>query len=198
VDPVPLERLSVTEYLSRERTSAERHEYVNGTAYAMAGGTPLHAALCANVTVALGSQLRGQPCRVASSDLRVHVPATGLYTYPDVTVVCGQVELHAQDDTVIVNPRVVVEVLSEATESYDRGAKFSHYRALASLEEYLLVARDGRRLEHYRRLPSGQWLLTVADAEDGPGAGVELPALGVRLAIADVLDGIEVFAPPPG
>ncbi|UJR79420.1 Uma2 family endonuclease [Sandaracinus amylolyticus] len=188
------QRVSESEYLALERTSVEKHEYVNGEMFAMAGGTPLHAAIAANLAGALRNALRGKPCGVASSDLRVHVRSTGLYTYPDLTVVCGRVELHPEDDTVITNPTLIVEVLSKTTEAYDRGAKFAHYEHIPSLAEYLLVSADARRLEHYRRLDTGQWLRTVVDANDTPEGTLELPTLAARIAIADILEGLAIFA----
>jgi Uma2 family endonuclease len=187
-------RISEREYLALERTSEDRHEYVNGEMYAMAGGSPLHAAIAANLSRVLGNALRGSRCGVASSDLRVHVRATGLYTYPDLTVVCERVERHPEDDTVIVNPRVIVEVLSDSTEAYDRGAKFRHYEQIPSLAEYLLVSADARRFEHFQRLESGQWLRTVVDADVDPAGVLELPTLGARVAIAEVLEGLDIFA----
>jgi Uma2 family endonuclease len=191
----PRERMTESDYLALERSSLEKHEYVNGERFGMAGGTPLHAAICANVARALGNALRGKGCGVASSDLRVHVPQTHLYTYPDVTVVCGRIETLATDDTVIVNPALIVEVLSESTEAYDRGAKFAHYERLPSLSGYLLVASDGRRLEHFQRVPGDRWLRSVLDAREQPSGSLALEPLGIAVAIADVVEGLDIFAP---
>lgn len=189
----PQRHVTEAEYLALERTSEVRHEYVNGEMHAMAGGTPLHAAIAANLTAALRVALRGSDCGVASSDLRVHVRATGFYTYPDLTVVCGRVERHPEDDTVILNPTLVAEVLSPSTEAYDRGAKFRHYERIQTLAEYLLVAADGRRLEHFRRLPTGQWLRTVVDASDEGDHVLELPSVRASIRLEDVTDGLDIF-----
>ncbi|MDQ3035487.1 MAG: Uma2 family endonuclease [Myxococcota bacterium] len=190
----PRQLISEAGYLAFERTAAEKHEYVNGEMYAMAGGSPLHAAIAASLARILGNALVGSRCGVASSDLRVHVRSTGLYTYPDLTVVCDRVQRHPDDDTVIVNPTLIVEILSASTEAYDRGAKFRHYEHIPSLAEYLLVSADGRRLEHFRRLESEQWLRTVADADDDPESTLELPALGARITLRELLQGLEIFS----
>jgi Uma2 family endonuclease len=175
------------EYLELERSSALKHEFMNGEAWAMSGGTPEHSLIAANVVGELRNRLRGGPCRAYQSDLSVHVAATGLYAYPDATVICGPIELHPRDGRSALNPRVIVEVLSESSEAYDRGAKFQHYGRIATLAEYVLVAQDQRRVEHYRRLESGQWLLTAYP----PGAEVELPALGVALPLGEIYEGLE-------
>jgi Uma2 family endonuclease len=175
------------EYLALERASSRKHEFVNGEAVAMAGGSPRHALIANNVGGELRARLRGGPCRVFQSDLSVHVAATGLYTYPDVTVVCGTPRLHPKDGRSVLNPKVVVEVLSASSEAYDRGAKFAHYQRLPDIAEYVLVAQDQRRVEHYRRLDTGQWLLTTREGE----GEVELPALGVVLALDEVYAGVE-------
>lgn len=176
------------QYVALERASAAKHELVNGEIVAMSGGSPAHSLIAANVTRLLGNLLVSDPCAVFNSDLRVVVKATGLTTYPDVTVVCGPRELHPEDDHAITNPRVILEVLSPTTEAYDRGAKFAHYQSVPSLEEYVLVASVGRRIEHYRRQPTGQWLLTTHVADD---ASVELPALGGSVRLGDVYAKVE-------
>lgn len=196
MNPAPSCEMSEAAYLAFERRSEEKHEFLRGQVYAMAGGTPLHAAIAMNVGSALRAALRGTSCGVASSDLRVHVPKTSLYTYPDLTVICGRVEVHPEDDTVVLNPRLLVEILSPTPEAYDRGAKFAHYERIPSLAEYLLVTADGRRLEHFRRIAAetpSQWVRSVVDANDEPDGALALPCLGIELRVADVLDGLELF-----
>lgn len=184
------------EYLDFETTAERKHEYVNGRIYAMAGGDPVHSLLSANVIVALGVALRDRPCTVHTSDLRVNVQATTLFTYPDVTVVCGQIDRHPKSRTTIRNPVVVVEVLSPSTEAWDRGGKFAHYQKLPSLQEYVMVSQEGRRLERYRRLDTGEWAL---QALEGEGGSISLISLGVELRIDDVYLKVELAAPvkPP-
>jgi Uma2 family endonuclease len=180
--PAP-DHMTYAEYLAAEAASATKHEYLRGEVYAMAGGTPEHAALAMAVGRDLGNQLRGQPCRVFSSDLRVRVEATDLSTYPDVTVVCGRLERSEVDQNAAVNPVLIVEVLSDSTEAYDRGEKFAHYRRLPSLKEYLLVSQKEPRLEVYRRNDAGHWVLFEARR----GESLELASLpGVQLATDEV------------
>jgi Uma2 family endonuclease len=190
MDPARRQRLSEDEYLARERASQVKHEYVNGELIAMAGASPQHNVVAANIAGALRESLRNRPCLVLPSDQRVHVPATGLYAYPDVTVVCGRPEFHAKDNWVLLNPVVIFEVLSESTEAFDRGAKFAHYRHLASLTEYVLVAIGERRVEHYRRLDPAQWLLT---SHETPDASLALPALGLDLPLAQIFEKLEML-----
>src|SRR5947209_4150471 len=138
----PISRMTEDEYLARERVASSKSELVNGQAVAMAGASPRHNAIVRNLLLALGSRLRGKPCQPYPSDLRVHVPATGLYAYPDVTIVCAPIEHHPKDEATVMNPRVIIEVLSAGTEAFDRGAKFAHYRSIASLRTYVLVGGE--------------------------------------------------------
>ena len=153
---VPHHVFSYREYLERERETGLKHEFLNGQIFAMARGTPEHARLIAAVTIALGRMVDPRRCRVFSSELKIRVAATGLSTYPDVTVVCGDATRDAEDPNALANPRLVVEVLSPSTEAYDRGEKWAHYRRLESLEAYLLVSQVPERVELYERIPAGQ------------------------------------------
>ncbi|MCK6551796.1 Uma2 family endonuclease [Myxococcota bacterium] len=167
------------DYLTLEADSPIKHEYLAGQIYAMAGGTPEHAALAAAVTTALSVALAGGRCRVFSSDLRVRVLATGLATYPDVTVVCGPRSHDPSDKNTVVNPVVVVEVTSKSTEDYDRGEKFEeHFALVPSLEEYVLVSHRAPKIEVRHRALDG-WTSTVAQA----GERAELRSLGVSLDV---------------
>jgi Uma2 family endonuclease len=141
----PVRHMTEEEYLAFDDATEGKHWYANGQIYAMAGGTPRHSAICNNVGAALKSLVAKRRCLVFQSDLRVHVPETGLYNYPDVTVVCGNAERHPKSRNTVVNPTVIVEVLSKSTQGDDRGAKSTHYRSLPSLKEYLLVST---RSEH--------------------------------------------------
>lgn len=174
--------MTYDEYLDREARSPSRHEFLRGEMIAMAGGTPEHAALAAAMIVAVGTALRGTPCRVYTSDLRIRVRETDLATYPDVAVVCGAAETSPDDRHAVVNPVLLVEVLSDSTESYDRGAKFAHYRHLPSLREYVLVSQREPRIEVYRRNEHGRFELFEA----GPGETLELRSIAATVAIDDV------------
>jgi Uma2 family endonuclease len=175
-------RMSYAEYVAAESVSDVKHEYLRGQVHAMAGGTPEHAALAMAIGGELRMLLRGKPCRVFSSDLRVRVEATDLSTYPDVTVVCGQLERSTVDRDAATNPVLLVEVLSDSSEAYDRGEKFAHYRRLASLQEYLIVSQREPRLELFRREADGSWKLIEA----GSGERLTLASLGIELNTDEV------------
>ena len=190
MEPAERRRYTEEEYLALEARSETKHELVNGELYAMAGASIEHNLIAGNIAGALRNALQaaGRPCLVLGSDQRLHVAETGLYTYPDVSVVCGKPELHGPAPRALLNPLVLIEVLSESTESDDRGPKFAHYRSIPSLKEVLFVAQIGRRVEHYRRLETGQWLLT--ERTDG---AVEIPALGCALPLAEIYAGLELL-----
>jgi len=180
-------RYSYSEYLVLEAGSSVRHEFADGEIYAMAGGTPTHAALAATIIRLVGARLPFG-CRAYSSDLRVRVSETGLSTYPDVTVVCGQTARAADDPVAVTNPVLVVEVTSPSTEDYDRSEKLTHYQRLPSVKEVLLVSHRRPALLLYRREPDGGWSSIDAAA----GQTLELSSVGARLAVDDVYrDGLE-------
>ena len=172
-------RMTHAEYLEAEATSDVRHEFLDGDVWAMAGGTPEHSALAAAVLGELRNAVRDKPCRVFTSDLRIRVMATGLSTYPDVTVVCGHVETAPEDPLAVTNPAVLVEVLSEGTEAYDRGAKAAHYRRIPSLLAYVFVSQTEPRIEVNRRADAGRWLLSEARA----GESAVIEPLGIGLDV---------------
>ena len=153
---------SYAEYLAFEASSNVKHEYLDGQIYAMAGGTPDHAALAAAVIGLLFPQLRSGPCRALDADLRVRVRATGLATYPDVTVVCGPRELDPDDPHAVTNPALIVEVLSTSTEEYDRGDKFEHYKRLPSLKQFVLVSHREHSIDVWSRGADDAWTCTIA------------------------------------
>jgi len=172
--------MTYADYLAFEATSDTKHEYVNGEVFAMAGGTLTHSALSAAVVTALSIALRDRRCRVLSSDARVRSKATGMATYPDVTVVCQKIEVADDDQHGVLNPTLIVEVLSDSTEAYDRGAKAAHYRRIASLREYVLVAQGEPLIEVYRRNERGNWELFV---EARRGDRAELTSCGEPIAL---------------
>ncbi len=184
----PRPHLSAEEYLAFERAAAGKHEYHDGELFAMAGASRAHAQIVTNLVASLAGQLRGRPCSVYSSDLRVKVSSTGLYTYPDVVIACGEHRFEDEHDDTLLNPVVIIEVLSPSTEGYDRGKKFAHYRTFDSLAEYLLVAQDEPRIEQYVRQPDGNWLLHEAGDLTGRLA---LAAVGCTLELADVYDKLQ-------
>ncbi len=180
-------RFTEAEYLALEETAEERHEFVNGEVLAMDGASLAHELVVINLGSALRARLAARPCRVFGSNLRLRVSETGLYTYPDVSVVCGPPEVAPTRPPSLLNPSLVVEVLSETTEGYDRGAKWHHYRRLASLGAYLLVNTTVKRLELYTRNADESWTVTVID-EAGE---LLVPSLGIVLPLSEVYDGFD-------
>jgi Uma2 family endonuclease len=181
--------ISVEEYLTMERESEEKHEYLNGEIFAMGGASPNHGLIVANVVTQFIIQLKKRPCTVYPTDLRVKVSQTGLYTYPDVVVVCGEPQFDDQMKDTLTNPTLLVEVLSETTKDYDRGGKFAYYRALPSFMEYVLIAQDTPHIEIFLRQPSKRWTLyETDDIEDT----LELESIGCTLSLADVYDKVRL------
>lgn len=177
------------EYLERELESEEKNEYFNGEVFAVARPSARHALIVTNVVVEFGQQLKKKPCRVYSSEARLRITPTGLYTYPDVMVICGNVEVAAEQKDTMLNPVVIVEVLSPSTKDYDRGQKFQHYRTLPSLIDYLMVAQDEPRVEHWTRQSENLGLL--ADFA-GLGQVIQLASIDCILPLAEIYDKIEL------
>jgi Uma2 family endonuclease len=179
---------SPQQYLAIERDAQQKHEYFNGEIFAMTGASERHNLIAVNLVSSIHAQLRGTPCKVYSSDMRLKVSATGLYTYPDVVALCGEAHFDDDQQDTLLNPTMVIEVLSKSTEGYDRGEKFAHYRKIESLTEYLLISQDRYRIEQYVRQPDNQWLMSeVSKLEEG----IELPSIKCRLLLSDVYDRIE-------
>lgn len=184
---LPKQVWTETEYLAMERASDVRHEFHQGEIFAMVGASPNHVLTTTNTSSSLNLQLRKTPCRVYQSDLRVKIGITGLYTYPDITVVCG--EPFFSDDTPdnLLNPTLIIEVLSPSTEQYDRGKKFQHYRSLESLQEYVLISQDAPHVERFLRQADSEWLFKDRAGLD---AVLALSSIECTLALADVYEKI--------
>jgi Uma2 family endonuclease len=180
---------TAVEYLALEKASDRKHEFVDGAIVAMAGGRPAHNMLAVNMTVGLSTISRRRGCATMNSDQRVHVPATGLYTYPDVIVACGPRRYADDDPPSLLNPTVLVEVTSDTTEDFDRGKKFLHYQSIAELRDYVIISHRERRLDHYRRERDGQWTLATHTSDS---ARLHLSAIAGRLALRDVYDGVDL------
>lgn len=179
-------RFTEAEYLALEAVSDTKHEFVNGAIVGMAGATAAHNALCANLIAALVAIVRGRGCVVLTSDQRVHVPTTGLYSYPDVTVACGERRYTAEKPPSLLNPDLIVEVTSATTEDFDRGSKFVHYQAIGSLREYVVVSHREHRVDVYRRGDFGQWIYAAFRAND------TFEAVGGSVSVADLYEGIDL------
>jgi len=176
-------RMSPEEFYAFEEKAEVRHEFFKGEVIAMAGGTDVHSLLSSNAIRKVGNALEKRPCRVFESNMRVKIEATGLETYPDASVVCGPPKFQDLRRQSLLNPLLIIEVLSDSTETYDRGKKFWHYRHLPSLQEYVLIAQDELRVEVFARQPSGDWLLR---AYDGPEAVVRFECLDIEIAMSDL------------
>ena len=190
--PLAQPLITPAEYLSVERGAASRSEYVNGRVYALAGASRVHNLIAVNTVSELRAQLRGRPCEVYVNDMRVKVERTGMYTYPDVVGLCEEPRFEDEHLDTLLNPAVIIEVLSPSTERYDRGEKFAHYRRLASLQEYVLIAQDIRRIDHYRR-DGDSWVLTEVSE---PDAALVLASLGATIELAAIYERVEF--PPAG
>ncbi len=189
-----LPRITPEEFLRREAVAVEKHQYYQGEVFAMAGGSQPHNRIILNISSRLYSALSGQPCQPISSDVMVKVKSTGLMTYPDGGVICPPVTREPGPIEVILNPRILVEVLSPSTERYDRLTKFTHYEQIESLTDLLLVRQDQPVIEHYSRLAAGPWtprLVIGLDAE------IVFDSIACQLPLAHIYDGVE-FPEPPG
>ena len=183
---LPRARFTFADYVDLEEMANVKHEYFAGQVWAMSGGSPEHAGIAANVLRLIGNALRGRPCRAFSSDLRVRVEATGLGTYPDAAVICGELEVDLEDKKrhTVLNPTVLVEVLSPSTEDYDRGEKLGQYKLIRSLREVMMVAHDRREIEIVRRENDGSWSRHIA----GDGESARLASIECDLPVAEVYE----------
>ena len=179
------------EYLALERKAEYKSEYFAGEIFAMSGASERHNLIVGNVFAMLHIQLRNRPCRVYMSDMRVRVSPTGLYTYPDIVALCGEPRFDDEQKDTLLNPAVIIDVLSPSTEAYDRGEKFAHYRKLSSVAEYVLISQEKPQVERFVRQPDNQWLLSeTSNLHDA----VQLPSINCALALDEVYEKVEVEA----
>jgi Uma2 family endonuclease len=183
----PTTYLTPIEYLAIERKAEYKSEYIDGEIVAMTGASRKHNLIAVNIARELSQQSKGRPCEVYSGDMRVRVPSTRLSTYPDVVVVCGEPQFEDDQVDTLLNPTLIVKVLSESTELYDRGKKFGFYRTIDSLSEYLLVAQDEQRIEQYVRQADERWLLSE---HRSPEEAVELVSIQCSLELREVYDKV--------
>jgi Uma2 family endonuclease len=177
------EKMSEAEYLAFERESETKHEYFRGEVFDMAGASREHNLIAASALSLLQVQLLERPCEVYGSDMRLKVMATGLYTYPDISVACGDIELTTDALDTFVNPNLIIEVLSPTTEAYDRGKKFRHFSQIESLQEYVLISQDTPRIERFLRQEVGKWEYLDVRGLEGT---IELSSIECSLKLADV------------
>ena len=182
---LPKQFYTPEEYLDRERQAEYKSEYFAGEIVAMAGAKRKHNLIGSNITISLGTQLRDAPCEVYANDMKVQADKARQFSYPDVVVVCGEPQFRDDQDDVLQNPTVIVEVLSPSTEAYDRGEKFLRYRRLESLQEYLLVTQNERRVEHFTKQGDGSWRMT--EMTEG---SLALASVGCTLAFDDIYNKV--------
>ena len=185
--------LTEGEFLALERAAPFKSEFFGGEMFAMAGATPMHSLIGTNVGTEFSLRLKGRPCVAFNADLRVKVEETGLLTYPDLSVICGAMQFAEDTDDTVTNPSVLVEVLSDSTQSYDRGTKFDHYKKIPSLREYLLVRQHEPSVELFIRQQNGDWLLRQAT---GLEATLTIPSLEITISLAEIYANVK-FVPVP-
>lgn len=188
----PKPHLSFEDWLEGERGPREEcFEYENGEVFAMSGGTAEHHAIISNINRELSIQLKGRPCQVFGQGVRLRIQAADAGKYPDLMVVCGEQEFHDGRHDLLLNPSLIVEVLSDSTEGYDRGEKFAFYRRIPSLNDYLLVSQTRASAERFSRAEDGTWILSAFESID---ERLTLPSIGCELALREVYDKVELPA----
>lgn len=185
--PDPLPKMTTEEFLAFERSSDEKHEYYDGIVVAMSGAKRAHNTISTNITGLLWQQLKGKDCENFANDMRVFVPKTRLYAYPDIVVVCGEPQFLDDVPDTLTNPLIIIEILSDSTESYDRGKKFENYRAIDSLREYVLVSQDRPAIEKFVKHGDGFWRLTDATGLD---SAITLESIECKLNLDDVYNKV--------
>jgi Uma2 family endonuclease len=187
--PKRQEYLTAEEYLFQERLSETRHEFFNGEIFAMAGASRRHNQIVSNLTRILGNQLADRPCSVYSSDMKVKIQKLNKYAYPDVLIVCEQQQFEDENEDVLLNPAVIIEVLSDSTEAYDRGDKFLHYQGIPSLAEYLLVSQKTCQIEKFMRQADDTWVYSQSDQIN---AEIDLRRVDCSLKLQDVYAKVRI------
>ena len=184
---IPKRKLTPEEYLEMERKAEYKSEYFDGEIFAMAGANRNHCLICANLNGLFWQHFKGKDFEAYTSKMRMFVAETNFYTYPDVVVVCGEPQFQDKVFDTLLNPTLLIEVLSESTESYDRGKKFQHYRSIENLREYVLVSQDEARIEKYVRQGNGFWVLSEAFGLD---AKIKLDSIDCEIALSEVFDKV--------
>ena len=177
------------EYLDFERGASNKHEYYKGEIFAMSGNTLPHNQLQINFIGETREYLKGKPCKIFGSELRVHVPLNEWYTYPDAIIVCDEPQLQDEEFDTLLNPTVIIEILSKSSQSYDRGDKFSLYRSIPSFQEYILIHPDKIRIEQYNRQPGGSWVLTEFGQESKQ---LFIQTIQFALPLSQLYDGVKL------
>jgi len=187
--------VTAEQYLVQERQATFKSEFFRGEVFAMVGGSPNHSLIAANFAGEARELLKGKPCKVCNSELRVKVNASGLYTYPDASILCGELQFDDQQEDTVTNPTVLIEVLSESTEKYDRGAKSGHYRKIPSLMELVLISQYEPAVERFTRQENGGWLLVESQELSDD---VRLGSVGISFALSELYRGVTFRAKVSG
>jgi Uma2 family endonuclease len=182
-------KFTIEEYLQMELASEEKHEYYRGEIFAMSGPKVAHNIIAVNLTVLLGQKLKGKSCKPFNSDQRIYIPQNSLFTYPDISIICGEIITLNNDDWNILNPAVIIEVLSAATKDYDRGGKFKLYRDIVTLKEYVLVDTETISVEVFRINDSGHWELEEYRKMDD---SLLVKTIGVSIPLIEIYEGIKL------
>ncbi|MCA4897767.1 MAG: Uma2 family endonuclease [Bacteroidota bacterium] len=193
-DPAPeyqKKYFTIDEYLALERASNQKHEYFQGEIFAMAGASIRHNKIFSNVFGELAIRLKGKPCQPFGSDTRVHIPNNSLFTYPDISIFCGDIFSFDKEEDAFIEPTVIIEILSKSTEDYDRGGKFKLYRAIPSLKEYILIDSEEVCVEIFCVNNSNHWELR--DEHKTPEADMEIVSVGIKLNLKEVYNGTKLF-----
>lgn len=185
---IPKKIISPIEYLEMERLATEKHEYYCGEIYAMSGASIPHNIIATNCTVTLGNKLKGKKCRPYGSDLRIHIPKNSLYTYPDISIICGKVETIDKQFDTATNATVIIEILSPSTRNYDKGEKFTLYRDIETLQEYIVVDSEKISVEKYIRNKDGSWQFTEYKSLDQM---ISLDSVSVELKLSEIYEDVE-------
>ncbi len=183
------EKRSIEAYLEMENAADEKHEYYKGEIFAMSGAKVPHNAITGNLFIALGLKLKGKKCKPFNSDQRIHIPSNTLFTYPDISIICGEIITLNNDDYNVLNPTVIIEVLSKSTKNYDRGEKFKLYRDIATLKEYLLVDSESIHIEIFRLNKNGHWELEEYDSLND---AVIIKAINETLVLSEIYEGVRI------
>ena len=183
------QKISIEAYLEMENAALEKHEYYQGEVFAMSGAKVPHNRITSNLLAELGMRLKGKKCRPYNSDQRIHIPSNTLFTYPDISIVCGEVITLNDDEYNVLNPTVIIEVLSKSTKNYDRGEKFKLYRDIPTLKEYILVDSQSIHIEAFRMNKNNHWELEEYNAID---TDLEVKAINVNILLNDIYDGVKL------
>ncbi|HSV09950.1 MAG TPA: Uma2 family endonuclease [Hanamia sp.] len=181
------QKISIEDYLKMENAAEEKHEYYKGEIFAMSGAKVPHNIITTNILISLGQKLKGKKCKPFNSDQRIHTPSNTFFTYPDISIICGEIITLNDDDYNVLNPTVIIEVLSKSTRNYDRGEKFKLYRDIKTLKEYILVDSASIHIEVFRLNESGHWELEEYNA---PADTLLIKAINESILLSEIYDGV--------